>query len=131
MSSGIIELELGGKARTLRFNNWQKEALGKIVGTDPLEAGQLISSKLNESPLLVVCDLVYTGLIGNYRVQMKDLDFTRQDVAEWIGDADNAILGKVFDAWLDASGLRQILPEQPDTEDSKKKRVGRKLKTSR
>ncbi|QJB39727.1 hypothetical protein HF324_18435 [Chitinophaga oryzae] len=74
--SNIIEVQLGGALRTLRFNNWQKEALGSILGKDPLVAGKTLAKKAKESPLDALCDLVYTGLVGNYRIQRKNLDFT-------------------------------------------------------
>lgn len=117
--SGIIEIQLGGDLKTLRFNNWQKEALGKILGTDPLAAGKLIVERIKESYLLVACDLIYTGLIGNYRVQRKDIDFTMDDIVIWVGDAANDEITVVFDAWIESTGLRDLLPGN----DSAKKKV--------
>ncbi len=132
--SGITEINLGGKIVTLRFNNWQKEALGKLYGTDPLEAGRKMQERLEESILLVSCDLIYTGMVGNYRVQLKDIDFTIDQIVEWVADADNADIARVFNEWLGSSGQRNLLPgadagkkKQPSqTQPTKRKSPGKK-----
>ena len=110
--SGIIEIQLGGQVRTLRFNNWQKEALGKVLGQDPLKAAKTLSARAKDSIIDVIFDLVYTGLIGAYRAQRKDIDFTEAEVGEWVGDAENAALAGVFDVWIDSIGVRKLIPEQ-------------------
>lgn len=126
--SNIIEVQLGGGLRTLRFNNWQKEALGNILGKDPLIAGKILAKKAKESPLDALCDLVYTSLIGDYRVQRKNLDFTPATVAEWLGEADINELGAVFTAWLDSSGLRKLIPTQPEENPKPGEKKPRKKK---
>lgn len=135
--NGRIEIMLGGQLRTLRFNNYAKEQLGKIFGSDPLEAVQTLLDKLKESPVKAMVDLTYAGLIGAYEAREIPIDFVRADVAEWVGDADDTDMASVFNAWLDSSRLRSILPEQPDNNDDgnqgeapKKKHPGKMSKTS-
>lgn len=121
--SVILQLQLGGQLRTLKFNNWQKEALGNILGKDPLQAGKTLSKKAKESPLEAVSDLVYTGMIGAYRSRKADVDFTEADVFDWVGEADYKELATVFDAWVESTGLRKLIPEvKSDGEETGKKK---------
>jgi|GEM_PF-2186593 len=127
----IVEIQIGGKYRTIRFNNWQKEALGKLYGADPLEAGQKMVERWGDSLLSLAADLVYTGLIGDYRVKLKDLDFTREQVMEWVGDADDKELATVINTWSETEAVRTLIKATNGTEtEGKKKSPGRKLKTS-
>lgn len=121
---------LGGQLRTLRFNNYAKEQLGKIFGSDPLEATKTLLEKLKESPLKAMVDLTYSGLVGAYEAREVPIDFKRADVAEWIGDASDEDVAEVFNAWVDTTQLRSILPDQPEPAEPKKKLPGRKSKIS-
>lgn len=127
-----IEIMLGGQLRTLRFNNYQKEALGKLYGSDPLESSQKMIEKWGESTLRIAGDLIYTGLIGAYEVKLKDRDFTREEVAEWVGDASDAELAMVIKAWQETDSVREIIKSVTNGTDTeaKKKSPGKKLKTS-
>lgn len=132
--NGRIEITLGGKIRTLRFNNYAREQMGRIFQGDPLEAVKMILDKLKDYPTKAMVDLVYAGLVGAYEARETPIDFVRADVAEWVGDADNAELGKVFDTWVDSSKLREIIPHVENLEkqeSDKKKRPGKISKTSR
>lgn len=126
--SGVIEIKLGGKTVTLRFNLWQKDALGSLYGTDPLDALSKIQARAKDSVLLVICDLIYTGMIGNYRVQHKDIDFTIDQIIEWVGEAENVDIAAVYPAWLDSIGIRNLLPGE---EASKKKQPSQKPATKK
>lgn len=127
----IVEIKLGGKYRTLRFNNYQKEALGKLYGSDPIESGQILSERWGQSALRVAADLIYTGLIGDYEAKLKDRDFSREDVAEWVGEASDQDIARVVNAWSETDAVRAIIKAKNGSEDTgKKKSPGRKLKTS-
>lgn len=125
---------LGGKLRSLRFNNYAKEELGRIFGKDTLEGTQSLIDKLTHSPLKAMVDLVISGMIGHYEARELERDFIRADVAEWIGDADDNDLAGVFKCWLDTTELRSLLPdnkqEQTADEAPKKKQPGRTSRTS-
>jgi hypothetical protein len=128
--SVVLDVKLGGKTRMLIFNNWQREALGKIFGHDPLKAGQAIAKKSKESPLDALCDLIYTGLVGAYRVQRKDLDFTEADIVEWVGEIENQVVSEIFSAWVDSTGLRRLIPVKKDDEPESEKDKRAKKKGS-
>lgn len=127
----IVEIKLGGKYRTLRFNNYQKEELGRLYGSDPVESSQILSQKWAKSAMRAASDLIYTGLVGDYEAKLKDRDFTREDVAEWVGDAEDQEIAKVVNAWAETDAVRSIIKAKNGQEsDAKKKSPGKKLKTS-
>lgn len=131
--SGIIEIKLGGKLRTLQFNNWQKEALGKLYGVDPLEVATKFAIAWADSLLTVSCDLAYTAMVGDYRVRRQPLDFTIDDVYAWAADASNEDMAKVLEGWTSTQEVRELIKHlSEDNEDAtpKKKPRGKKLKTS-
>lgn len=125
--NGIIEIQLGGQRRTIRFNNYAKAELGNIYGIDPLEAGQKLGERMQDNYVRTIADLVYAGLTGAYYAKGLDRDFTRADVAEWIADAADTDMAKVFTTWVEATGVRQIIKQQQQSADAgKKKRRGPK-----
>jgi len=127
----ITEIQLGGKYRSIRFNNWQKEALGKLYGADPLEAGQKMLERWGDSMMSLAADLVYTGLIGDYRVKLRDIDFSREEVMEWVGDAQNEDLATVINAWSETEAVRTLIKaSNGSVSDEKKRPAGKKSKTS-
>ena len=125
----IVEIKLGGKYRTLRFNNYQKEALGKLYGNDPIESGRLLGEKWATSAIRAAADLVYTGLIGDYEAKLKDRDFSREDVAEWVGEASDEDLAKVINTWSETDAVRTIIQSKNGAE-TKKKQPGKTSRTS-
>lgn len=123
----IVEIQLGGKYRTLRFNNYQREALGRLYGKDPIECSQILAEKWANSAIRAAADLIYTGLIGDYEAKLKDWDFTREDVAEWVGEAADQDIANVVNAWSETDAVRSIIKPKNGSEDTgKKKPRGRK-----
>lgn len=110
----MITINLGDKLRTLRFNNYQKEALGKLYGKDPLECAKIIADKWETSLMRAGADLIYTGLIGDYEARLKDLDFTRENVAEWVGDASDEDVAAAIKAWWEANQVRLLIKEKKE-----------------
>src|SRR5690606_10850177 len=71
--------------------------------------------------LLLLKKIVYAGHLGEcYRRQDKT-DLTREQIGEWVAEADTSVLFDVFNAFLDSQGGN--LPEDKVTGsgDSKKK----------
>lgn len=125
--NGIIEIQLGGQQRTLRFNNYAKAELGNIYGADPMEAAQNLLERLKDNYVRTMADLVYCGLTGSYYAKALDRDFTRADVAEWMADAEDAEIVKVFTAWTESTGIRQIIKQPAEASTgAKKKKPGPK-----
>lgn len=107
----IIEITLGGKLRTLDFNNWQKEELGKLYGTDPLDLQEKFAKAWTDSLLNVSCDLAYTAMVGYYRVRRQPVDFTLDEVYSWAADASNEDMARVLNAWTETQAVKDLMAQ--------------------
>lgn len=128
----ITEIKLNGVVRTVRFNGYAREALGRLYSADPLEAASKLMEVLKESALAASSDLIFCGLVGDYRVRRQPVDFTAEDVALWVGEATDQEVATAVSAWLASVQERVILEfppsetidvpeESEDTEAAKKK----------
>src|SRR5690606_35690435 len=80
--------------------------------------------------LLLLKMIIYAGHLGEcYRRQDKT-DLTKEQIGEWVADADTSVLFDVFNVFLDSQGVN--LPEDKVTGsgDSKKKAKPRGRKQS-
>lgn len=125
----IVDIKIGGKVRTLEFNNYAKEALGRVYGVDPMDSAEKMSKEWAESLLTVACDVIYCGLIGHYRVNRQTVDFTLGEVSRWVAEGEESEIAKALNAWGSTESVRKILRIE-ETEEPKKKSPGKKLKTS-
>jgi len=90
--SYVTEMHVGGELRSLRFNNWCREALGMLYGTDPMDAIVKLSESWKESYLNTAVDIIYCGLVGDLRVRRAPINFTINDVALWMEDMEDAAM---------------------------------------
>ncbi len=81
--TGIIEVTLNGEVKQLKFSNYSLETYTRISGSD---IGNIKEIGENYSQLQMVADLIYSGLTGYYRSKSLIIDFTYEDVVEWVDD---------------------------------------------
>ena len=81
--NGILELTLNGEVKQLKFSNYALETYTKISGSD---IGNIKEIGEDYSQLEMVADLVYSGLTGYYRGKSLIINFTFEDVVEWVDD---------------------------------------------
>lgn len=123
--NGIINIELGGKNRGFRFKT---KALGDIqehFKVSISDFGRLIdTTTFNFYPVAF-----YYGLLSYSEKNKEDIDYTLQDVIDWIDDEPKGLLdGKmqpVVNCFLESIGFR-LAPDpneeiQEETKESKKK----------
>jgi hypothetical protein len=100
--TGIMTLNIGGKNRTLRFNNFSAIELAKIIykGENAnFETEDLLNRimKLNEkNHFLLVKTLIYAGIIGNDYVVGFEESVTVEQVGEWIAEISE---GDIYSVW--------------------------------
>jgi hypothetical protein len=94
MINNYLSLELGGKARGLKFNIGTLRCLEPIAGVDPLEF-KAESGKLSD--LLPYAEKIfYAALLANCLSKKEAADFTAEDVAEWFNELDLATITNVI-----------------------------------
>ena len=79
MSSGYIQLELGGKKRGVKLGNYALMEYSKINGTGVVEFN-------DENPIKLCTDLIYCGLKNNAYIKREIMDYTMDDVLVWVDD---------------------------------------------
>lgn len=128
--TGTIKLQLGGKERVLRFNNFSAIELSKILYTGELATNpdmNDISNRIMEvnakNHLLLMKTLIYAGILGNDFVVGFQESVTPEEVGEWISDLKSDDLLKVWQSFWDSMGVnlpKANAQEEPDSVEEKK-----------
>ena len=109
--TGIMTLNIGGKNRTLRFNNFSSIELAKIIykgENDNFETEDLLNRimKLNEkNHFLLVKTLIYAGIIGNDYVVGFEESVTVEQVGEWIAEIGEEDIYSVWQTFWTSMGV--------------------------
>ena len=109
--TGIMTLNIGGKNRTLRFNNFSAIELAKIIykGENAnFETEDLLNRimKLNEkNHFLLVKTLIYAGIIGNDYVVGFEESVTVEQVGEWISEISEEDIYSVWQTFWTSMGV--------------------------
>ena len=76
-------LELGGQRRGLKFNFGTLRFIGELTGNDPLLLAQASTPKeiFNQARIIV-----QAGMMSNYLSLKKEVDFTGEEVADWLSE---------------------------------------------
>jgi hypothetical protein len=120
--TGIMTLNIGGKNRTLRFNNFSAIELAKIIykGENAnFETEDLLNRimKLNEkNHFLLVKTLIYAGIIGNDYVVGFEESVTVEQVGEWIAEITEEDIYSVWQTFWTSMGVD--LPAVKDLEST-------------
>jgi len=120
-----MTLNIGGKNRTLRFNNFSAIELAKIIykGENAnFETEDLLNRimKLNEkNHFLLVKTLIYAGIIGNDYVVGFDESVTVEQVGEWIAEIGEEDIYSVWQTFWTSMGVDlPAVKELESAEDS-------------
>lgn len=123
--TGIMTLNIGGKNRILRFNNFSAIELAKIIykGENAnFETEDLLNRimKLNEkNHFLLVKTLIYAGIIGNDYVVGFDESVTVEQVGEWIAEIGEEDIYSVWQTFWTSMGVDlPAVKELESAEDS-------------
>jgi hypothetical protein len=123
--TGIMTLNIGGKNRTLRFNNFSAIELAKIIykgDNANFETEDLLNRimKLNEkNHFLLVKTLIYAGIIGNDYVVGFDESVTVEQVGEWIAEIGEEDIYSVWQTFWTSMGVDlPAVKELESAEDS-------------
>lgn len=86
MVKNYLSLELGGKARGLKFNIGTLRCLKDVAGVDPLDF-KAESDKFSD--LLPYAEkILHAALLSNCLSKKEHADFTDADVSEWMNELD-------------------------------------------
>lgn len=90
---GYVEVEIGGKKRTLHFsmNFWCHFTESLNIGLNDLD--KYFTEGINVSTIRA---LIYSGLIAYDQEERKIIDYTIYDVGSWLEDFDSKQLTEVM-----------------------------------
>lgn len=90
---GYVEVEIGGKLRTLHFsmNFWCHFTDTLNIGLNDLD--KFFTKGINVSTIRA---LIYSGLIAYDQEERNNIDYTIYDVGSWLEDFDSEQLTKVM-----------------------------------
>ena len=120
---GITRINLGGKERVLRFNNFANIEIAKVLFNSETAKPDLPNFldalfKLNaKNHYLLLKMLIYSGIIGNDYVVGFQESVTIEEVGEWVADLKPEDSSKVWESFIDASGLTLKQDEDKEKED--------------
>jgi hypothetical protein len=97
MVKNYLSLELGGKARGLKFNIGTLRCIKDVAGIDPLSF-KAESEKLDD--LLVYAEkIMHAALLSNCLSKKEPVDFKAEDVATWFNDLDMPTITEIINLY--------------------------------
>lgn len=104
-----MTLCLGGKDRVLDFGKWYfTKFYGEAAGSDPLNTTDI---SINPSVQFdFVVNIVYAGMKTHCKAEKVDIDFTREDVEDWIGVKETVEVQEIITEY---ASLNSVVGEAP------------------
>lgn len=121
-----IEIKLGGVEIPLWFNNYASAELQKMYGTDITTVMKVLTEKLQDNYLIVLCDLVKIGIKGHYLAKDTDKPEYFSKVSEMLAEEPDETLIPIWvEAWAvfcehmglnvpqqETTGKKKVTPKQ-------------------
>lgn len=112
-----LQIEIGGKLRGLKFNQYAVITMAKLVDLDNYEASAGYA-------------LIYAGLRANLYVKREEPDFTFEQVCDWVEDLSQETLTKIMEVWQETQAFKDLIAKGEKEEPvTKKKLSNSKMKT--
>ena len=103
---GLIEIEIGGKKRSLKFGTNQTALFCEITGLPLSESFNVKNFKAGE-----LRDFIFSALKDGCRIKSEKVDFTNVDVGDWMDELSQQDYGLIF-----GTAFNQLPKEEKKTE---------------
>ncbi len=102
-----IKVDIGGKERGLKFNTL---------------AIRLFVTKMDIANFNLTANyaMIYAGLYANCYVKGEEVDFTFEEVVDWVEALDQKTIDEISVVMASVEAYKKLLPEEPVIEDEKK-----------
>jgi len=113
-----IQIEIGGKPRGLKFNQYAVITMAKYADLENYEATAGYA-------------MVYGGLKANLFVKRQEADFTFEDVCDWVDALPQEDLLKVYEVFAETQAYKNLIEKGKEKEEevTKKKLKSNNVKT--
>lgn len=98
-----IKVNLGGKEHTLRFGVLAVQTFWKEISKN--------MSYYMQSQQLVIYPATYGALINAYFAKSEPIDFTFEDVVNWVDEADKETIAAIDKAFSESNKYKETLAE--------------------
>ena len=106
---GYIKIEIGGKERGLKFNQFAVVTMAKYADLDNYEA-------------TVGYAMVYGGLKANCYVKREEADFTFEEVCDWVDNLQSDSLMCIYNVFSETQVYQKLVEKQDEPATKKKSR---------
>ena len=123
-----VEIQFGGTLRSFKFNEFAHRKITETIFDDIAKGYSVSEHEINSNSIIAT---FYGGLLGAYYVERKVVDFTFEDVVNWLGDAKDDDVVKVCNTYSDTQRYKDFIAkvsELTKVEEPAKKKVIRKKK---
>jgi hypothetical protein len=119
-----IAIEIGGKTRGLKFNELAVRKYSEIVMQD------VANGLTNEADIATngIFGMFWGGLIGNAYVKREPIDFTFENVCDWVEVLSNEVIKQVSDVFIECNKFKELLDNVKSANEGLKKKKARKPK---
>ena len=93
-----IQIELGGKLQGLKFNQLSIEIFTANINYEAIDTSSIYA-------------IFFAGITGNYYAKRKEVDFTFENVCDWVDEVDKDIIVKVCDMFAETNAYKQWFAE--------------------
>jgi hypothetical protein len=116
---GYIQAEILGKVRGLKFGTLAAENITLKLVELGMETGNYSSA--------MIAEVIYWGLYNNSYVKREVMDFTFEQVCEWVDDnwrSNKELIRKITDVYQDSKYTKEYVEEVKVSMDDVKKKAG-------
>jgi hypothetical protein len=119
-----IQIEIGGKLRGLKFNELAVRKYSEIVMQD------VANGLTNETDIATngIFGMFWGGLVGNCYVKRETIDFTFEDVCDWVEALPNEVIKQVSDVFIECNKFKELLENVKGANADIKKKKAQKQK---
>jgi hypothetical protein len=107
-----IKIEIGGKERGLKFNQYAVITMAKFADLENYEATAAYA-------------MTYAGLKANCYVKREEADFTFEEVCDWVDKVSAEVMLQVYNVFSETQVYKELIEKGTATEEVTKKKSSR------
>lgn len=101
-----ISIQFGGRLRDFKFNEIAHRKITSLIFDDIAKGYAATEQEINACTITAT---FYGGLLGAYYVERKELDFTFNDIAEWLDKANELAIQKVCNCYAETQRYKDFI----------------------
>ncbi len=100
---------IGGKNRPCKLSIFALQKFCELRKCKISEAADFLNAEISAGNIITVADMLYCGLWGGARREKVEMNFTRDDVYDWVDDEGYSIFQKLSDIFASGMGMKETI----------------------